>query len=238
LTQIWITTKWRTRCSRRHSLNSIGRPLISTPDGGPPVPADCAQGHSSLGGNADQLTSSIYQVTAARYLKVSTGDLNAYLVYLRSTSTLSTLTALRAAELEVEKQSWQKAMQQANIEIDAYAKSHFGDVNDAKLGEIVGDIDNDRNLSRTRFTLSLMSRGGPPNPAVLVQLARITLNLARDITGSDTAPSVPQIDVACLESAQRYIDQAIALDANRADALMISGHIAYLQRRFQQSTDL
>ena len=33
-------------------------------------------------------------------------------------------------------------------------------------------------------------------------------------------------------------DQAIALDAYRADALMISGHIAYLQRRFQQSTEL
>jgi tetratricopeptide (TPR) repeat protein len=145
---------------------------------------------------------------------------------------------LRAAELEVEKLSWKKAVQQANIEIDAYAKSHFADVNDAKLGEIVGDIDNGQNLPRARFTLSLMSRGGLPNPAVLVQLARVTLKLARDLTGSDNAPSVPQIDAASLESAQRYIDQAIALDANRADALMISGHIAYLQRRFPQSTEL
>jgi tetratricopeptide (TPR) repeat protein len=202
------------------------------------VQSDCAQTRSPPSGTADQLRSSIYQVAAARYLKVSAGDLNAYLVYLRSRDALTPLTALRAAELAVEKQSWQEAVQQANTAVDAYAKSHFGEVNDAKLGDTVRDIDNGQNLSRARFTLSLMSRGGPPNPAVLVQLARVTLKLAQDLTGSDNAPSVPQIDAASLESAQRYIDQAIALDANRADALMISGHIAYLQRRFQQSTEL
>lgn len=198
----------------------------------------CAQGLSPLDGKADQLTSSIARVAVARYLRVSAGDLNAYLVYLRSTDTLSTLTTLRTAELEVEKQSWQKAMQQVNIAIDTYAKSHFGGVNDAKLGEIVGDIDTGQNLPQARFTLSLMRRGGPPNAAVLVQSARVTLKLAQDLTGSDNAPSVPQIDASSLESAQRYIDEALALDANRADALMISGHIAYLQRRFQQSADL
>jgi tetratricopeptide (TPR) repeat protein len=199
--------------------------------------SDCAQGHSPLSGKADQLTSSISRVAAARYLKVSAGDLHAYLVYLRSTGTLSILTTLRAAELEVEKQSWQKAMQQANTTMDAYIRSHFSDVNDAKLGDIVRDIDNGRNLSRARFTLLLMSRSGP-NPAVLVQLARVTLKLAQDLTYSDNAPSVPQVDAASLGSAQRYIEQAMALDANRAETLMISGHIAYLQRRFQESAEL
>ena len=94
---------------------------------------DCAQTRSPLSGKTEQLTSSIYQVAAARYLKVSAGDLKAYLVYLQSTGTLATLTALRSAELEVERQSWQKVVQQASTAMNAYAKSHFSDVNDAKL---------------------------------------------------------------------------------------------------------
>jgi hypothetical protein len=200
--------------------------------------SDCALRHSPHDAKVDQLTSGIYQAAAARYLKVSAGDLNAYLVYLRSTDTLAALKALRAAELEVEKQSWQRAVQQASAAMDAYARAHFRGVDDAKLADTVRDIDNGLNLSRARFSLLLASRVGPPNPAVLVQLARVTLKMGQDLTSSDNAPSVPRIDAASLEKAQRYIDQAIALDATRADALMISGHIAYLQQRFQQSTEL
>jgi tetratricopeptide (TPR) repeat protein len=200
--------------------------------------SDCAQMRSPFSGKADQLTSRIYQVATARYLKVSAGDLKAYLVYLRSPGTLATLNVLRSAERQLEQQSWQRVVQQTRTAMNAYAKSHFADVNDAKLFDTVGDIDNGRNLSRARFTLLLMSRSDPPNPAVLVQLARVTLKLAHDLTGSDNAPSVPQIDAASLESAQRYIDKAIVLDPNRADALMIRGHIAYLQRRFKESIEL
>jgi hypothetical protein len=202
------------------------------------VGSDCSQKKSLLGEKADQFIRGITRIAADRYLRVSAGDLNAYLAYLRSNKALTTLTALRAAEAQIERDSWQKAAQQANTAVDVYARSHFSHVDDAMLGEIVTDIDNGRNLSRVRFTLSLMDRGGAANPAVLVQLARVTLKLAPDFTGSDNAPSVPQIDAASLERAQHYIDQAISLDANRADALMISGHIAYLQRRFQQSTEL
>jgi tetratricopeptide (TPR) repeat protein len=198
----------------------------------------CAQTRPPLSGKADQLTSRIYQVAAARYLKVSTGDLKAYLVYLRSTSTLATLTALRSAEVEVERQSWQTVVQQAATAMNAYAKSHFPDVNGAQLSNTVSDIDNGQNLSRARLTLLLMSRSGPPNPAVLVQLARVTLKLAPDLTTNDIEPSVPRIDATSLETAQRYVDRAIALDPSGADAVMIRGHISYLQWRFQESIQL
>jgi hypothetical protein len=200
--------------------------------------SDCAQTRSPLSGKTDQLTSRIHQIAAARYLKVSAGDLKAYLVYLQSPGTLATLTALRSAELQVEQQSWQKVVQQANTAFNTYAKVHFAKIDDAKIGETAHDIDDGRNLSRARFTLLLMSRAGPPKPALLLQLARVTLKLAQNLTTNDIEPSVPRIDPASLETAQRYADQTIALDPKRADAVMIRGHIAYLQWRFQESIEL
>ena len=56
-------------------------------------------------------------------------------------------------------------LQQTNIAMSSYAKAHFSGVNDAKLKDLVSDIDNGRNLSQSRFILLWMSRAGPPNPA-------------------------------------------------------------------------
>jgi tetratricopeptide (TPR) repeat protein len=201
----------------------------------PAEQSDCAKMRSSVSVNADQLTSRISQIAAASYSKVSAGDLQAYLTYLRSPGALAVLTSIRDAELQIEQQSWQKVLQQTNIAMSDYAKAHFSGVNDAKLKDLVSNIDDGRNLSQARFTLLWMSRGGPPNPAILVQLARVTLKLAPDRTSNDIEPSVPRIEPAGLETARRYVDQAIALDPKRADAVMIRGHISYLQWRFQES---
>jgi hypothetical protein len=121
-------------------------------------PSDCAQRRSPSGGIAVQLTSSVSQAAAARYLKVSRDDLNAYLVYLRSRDALAILTALRSAESEVEKRSWRNALQQANTVLDAYAKSHSGDLNDVRLAGIARDIDNGQNLSRARMTAPISTK--------------------------------------------------------------------------------
>jgi tetratricopeptide (TPR) repeat protein len=200
--------------------------------------SDCAERKTPSGNQADQLARSIRPIAAARLLKVSSGDLNAYLAYLRSTKALATMAALRAAEAQVERVSWKKAVEEANTAVDAYARSHFGHVDDAALREIDIDIDAGRNLPQDRFSLLLMARGSAPNPAVLLQLARVTLKLPQEYNEPTGPPSVPGIDKATLESARRYIELALSLDANRADAVMISGHIAYLQRRFQQSAEL
>jgi hypothetical protein len=204
----------------------------------PAEQSDCATKRSSVNGNSDQLIARISQIAAARYSKVSAGDLQAYLTYLRSPGVLAVLTSIRDAELQIEQQSWQKVLQQTNIAMSGYAKAHFSGVNDAKFKDLVSDIDNGRNLSQSRFILLWMSRAGPPNPAILLQLARVTLKLAPDRTSNDIEPSVPRIEAAGLETARRYVDQAIALDPKRADAVMILGQISYLQWRFQESIQL
>jgi len=204
----------------------------------PAEQSDCATKRSSVNGNSDQLIARISQIAAARYSKVSAGDLQAYLTYLRSPGVLAVLTSIRDAELQIEQQSWQKVLQQTNIAMSGYAKAHFSGVNDAELKDLVSDIDNGRNLSQSRFILLWMSRAGPPNPAILLQLARVTLKLAPDRTSNDIEPSVPRIEAAGLETARRYVDQAIALDPKRADAVMILGQISYLQWRFQESIQL
>jgi tetratricopeptide (TPR) repeat protein len=200
--------------------------------------SDCAQRKTSPGDQTDELHRKISAIAAARFSKVSSGDLNAYLAYLRSNKALATLAVLRVAEAQVERESWQKALLEANSAVNAYAGSHFSHVDEAALSAIVIDIDAGRNLSGDRLTLLLMARGSAPTPAVLLQLARVTLKLPQQFYEPADPPAIPVIDKATLESAQRYIEQALALDANRADAVMISGHIAYLQRRFQQSTEL
>ena len=206
--------------------------LLSNP--GSSSAPDCA----GINAKGEQLTAGIASLVAEKYLRVSTGDLNAYLTFLRSNKTLPTLAILRSAEVDIEERSWQGALRQASSAVDVYAKAHFGQGYDAALRDIVTDIDNGSNLSRARFNLELMNRLPPPSPAVLVQLARVTLKLAQDLTEFDNAPSVPRLDEKSLEVAQRYIDQSLSLDANRPETLMIAGHIAYLQRRFPQSIQL
>jgi tetratricopeptide (TPR) repeat protein len=199
---------------------------------------DCAQIKNTMSTHAASLTERIARIAAAKYSSVSSGDLGAYLAFLGSDNAFATLKVLRAANLQVEQDSWQRALQQADSAVAAYAKSHFSRVDAATLNAIIADIDNARNLPQARFNLRLLSRSAPPDARVFVQLARVTLKLARDVTDNDAAPSVPRLDGASLKAAQQYIDEALALDPHSADTLMIAGHIAYLQRQFQHSVEL
>ncbi len=199
---------------------------------------DCAQIKIRMISHAASLTQRIAHLAADKYSSVSSGDLSAYLAFLGSDKALATLKVLRAANLQVEQDSWQRALQQADSAVAVYAKSHFSRVDDAILHAIIADIDNARNLPQARFELRLLSRSAQPDARVFVQLARVTLKLAQHLTDNDAAPSVPRLDGASLKAAQQYIDRALALDPNSADVLMIAGHIAYLHQEFQHSVDL
>jgi len=60
------------------------------------------------------------------YSRIATGDLGAYLAYLRSASAQATLRALQTSLLTVEQKSWADALKQAADAIDIYARTTFG----------------------------------------------------------------------------------------------------------------
>jgi Tfp pilus assembly protein PilF len=103
---------------------------------------------------------------------------------------------------------------------------------------VIEVVDYARNLGRARITLELLRRAGPPDPAVLVQLARVTLMQASDLTDSDVPPSVPRLDQGSLQTAQRWLDAALALNTHRTETLMMLGYVAYLKGDFKQSLAL
>jgi hypothetical protein len=172
------------------------------------------------------------------YARVPSYDLTSYLTYLRSEATQSTLRVLRNSLLTVEQQSWDNAAKHSTIAIDTYARKAFGAKREPTLTQTTIDIDNGQDLSRARVTLDLMRRAAPEDPKVLVQSARLALKQAPDLTLADNAPSVPRIDLKSLQIAERWLDQALALDSQSADALMIRGHVAYLQFDFPRSVRL
>jgi hypothetical protein len=198
---------------------------------------DCAHLRNSTISQTPLATAQIARIAADKYSSVSSGDLSAYLAFLHSDDALATLIVLRAENQQVELDSWQRSVQQAQSAMALYA-THFRRADDAILNPIIADIDNAQNLAQDRFELQLLNRNAPPNARVLVQLARVTLKLARDLTGNDAAPSVPRLDGDSLAAAQQYVDKALALDPKSADALMIAGHIAYLRQDFERSVDL
>jgi len=199
---------------------------------------DCAQIKSTVSSHAASLTEQIAHIAADKYSSVSAGDLSAYLAFLAADGSVATLKVLRAATLQAEQDSWQRALQQADSAVAEYARARFSQVDPATLQAITTDIDDARNLPQARFELRLLNRGVQPDARVLVQLARVTLKLAQNLTEYDDAPSVPRLDRASLTAAQQYIDKALSLDPNSADGLMIAGHIAYLQMQFQHGVDL
>ena len=176
--------------------------------------------------------------TRDSYSRLPAGDLEAYSAYLRSASAGPTVAALRASLLKIEHDSWENALAQASAAITKYARMTFASTNDAALRQAAADIDAGQQLPRARMTLELIRRAAPSAPAVLVQLARVTLKQAPDLTASDNAPSVPRIDPVSLQLAQRWLDQALELDAGRAETLMLSGHVAYLKMDFKRSVEL
>jgi tetratricopeptide (TPR) repeat protein len=187
---------------------------------------------------ADEMSSNIVERMREGLSRVSSGDLQAYVAYLRTDNTTPTNADLRAALLSIEQRSWEKALVDESAVIDRYARAKYGSSTKETFGQLVADIDGSRHLSRDHLTLELMRRAGPPDPAVLVQLARVVLKQAPNLTDEDFPPSVPRIDAASLEDAQRLLDQALALDTHRAETLMMSGHVAYLKTDFKRSFEL
>lgn len=209
--------------------------LFSTVNIGP----DCHAGAAATNDvrNAE-FSRAITAATNNGYSRVSSGDLEAYLVYLQSDSAQSVVRALRGSLLVVARQSWDNAVKQAAKALDDYARGELGSKRAATLRELTANVDNGQNLPRARLMLNLLRRTGPPDPAVLVQLARVALDQASDLTSSDVAPSVPRPDPASLDTAQRWVDQALALERHRAETLLMSGHIAYFKLDFKRSVDL
>jgi hypothetical protein len=70
---------------------------------------DCAQIKNTMISHAASLTQRIARIAADKYSSVSSGDLSAYLAFLGSDNALATLKVLRAANLQVEQDSWHGA---------------------------------------------------------------------------------------------------------------------------------
>jgi tetratricopeptide (TPR) repeat protein len=174
----------------------------------------------------------------ARYSQLSGGDLQAYTAYLKSAGARATINALRTVLVAIEAQRWDGAMKQASLAIDRYARANFAATKDATLRLTMAELDQGRNLGRAHMTLDLIRRADPSDPAVLVQLARVTLMQAQNLTERETPASVPRLDPDSLRAAQDWVDRALKLDAHRADTLLMDGHVAYLEHDFKRSVDL
>ena len=122
--------------------------------------------------------------------------------------------------------------------IDHYAASVGGQAVEGNLERAKLQIDRGEGLTGARFMVLLLQRAAPADPAVLVQLARVTLKLAPDAAAYDIDPSVPNVDAADLKAAQEYLDKALAIAPGRAETLMLIGHLDYLRRNFSRSVDL
>lgn len=199
---------------------------------------ECPRDDSTDGEHDAPLLQLSAAATNDGYSRIPTGDMNAYLSYLRSESAQSTMRALHTSLLAVEQKSWANALKQAANAIDVYAEATYGSMHDAALRLTTADIDRGQNLSNARITLELMRRAVPSDPAILVQSARVVLKQGPDLTVYDGPPSVPRVDPNVLDSAQGLLDQALALDPRRAETLMLMGHVAYLKLQFQRSVDL
>jgi tetratricopeptide (TPR) repeat protein len=200
--------------------------------------ADCAHQDAASDVGTAQMAQYVETKLQEQYLRTGPGDLDAYIAYLSSSSGDSAGAQIRAASSGVLRQAWQNALREAADAIDHYARAMAGSSRQATLRQTVDDIDESRNLRRADFVLQLLRRAGPPDPQVLVQLARVTLKRAANLTSNDIAPSVPQIDPTSLQAAERLLDQALTLDPQRAETLMLRGHVAYLKRQYRHSVEL
>ena len=170
--------------------------------------------------------------------RVPLPDLNAYLNFLRVDQMSKGEIALQLALVELERHAWQDAVSQIRAAINHYAASVSGPAFKQNLEETTLQLDRAEGLTSARFTLLLLQRAAPSDPAVLVQLARVTLALVPDAAAYDIDPSVPSVDAAALKEAQGYLDKALAIAPERAETLMLLGHLAYLQREFSRGIEL
>jgi len=170
--------------------------------------------------------------------RVSLPDLNAYLDFLRVDQMSKGEVALQSALVELERQAWQDVVAQIQTAINHYAASVGGPAFKGNLEGATLQIDRGEGLTGARFMLLLLQRAAPSDPAVLAQLARVTLKLAPDAAAYDIDPSVPSVDAAGLKVAQGYLDKALGIAPERAETLMLLGHLAYLQRDFSRSIEL
>ena len=170
--------------------------------------------------------------------RVPLPDLNAYLDFLHVEQMSKGEVVLQFALVELEQHAWRDAVSQVQAAINHYAASLGGPALKQNLEETTLQIDRAEDLTGARFMLLLLQRAAPADPAVLVQLARVTLKLAPDAAAYDIDPSVPSIDAAALKEAQGYLDKALAIAPERAETLMLLGHLAYLQREFSRSIEL
>jgi tetratricopeptide (TPR) repeat protein len=198
----------------------------------------CAQDHASRVPAEGKLTQFVQAAVLDQYLRVTGGDIDAYLTYLSSSGQDSAIALTRDLTTKVVSRAWDSALRDASEAIEHYSRVIAGESRQPTLQQTIADIDGGRNLGRADFVLRLMQREGPADPEVLVQLARVTLKRAHDRTSNDVAPSVPQIDPGSLQAAEQLLEQARGLDPRRGEAWMLSGQIAYLKRNFPHALEL
>ena len=172
-----------------------------------------------------------------QYSSVSVGDLDAYITFRGKSGSRSAEEQIRITTARVLSHAWSSAMKDAAAVLDDYSHLIAGKLRQPTLEQTMIDVDGGRNLGRADFLLRLMQREGPPDPEVLVQLARVTLKRAPDHTINDGPPSVPQIDAQSLRVAEQLLDDARRLDSTRGDAWMLAGHVYYLKQDFQHALE-
>lgn len=190
------------------------------------------------GSDNGKTAGTVTTVLGAAYAGVSSGDLAAFRAYADTGYQKSAVRILRESLPALLSQRWTLAQTQSAAQISDFAHTMAKADRAKALQAAVADIDEGQNLSRARILLYLLLRSEPQDPAVLVQLARVTLEQAPNMTVYDLDPSVPQLDPVELATAGKWLDEALALDANRAETLMLMGHVAYLQGDFPRSVRL
>ena len=180
-----------------------------------------------------EVAQSVEDAVREQYLQTSTGDLDAYLAYLSSSSALS---QIRVSTAEVISRSWDKALKEASEAIEHYAQAVSGASRKSTLEQTMADIDSGRNLGQAEFILRLIRQVSPPDPEVLLQLASVTIK-ANDLTDVDVPPSVPEIERGSLRIAGQLVEQARMLDPKRAETLLLAGYVAYLKHDYQQALE-
>jgi tetratricopeptide (TPR) repeat protein len=191
---------------------------------------DCSTQQPTV--NSEPIESSLQSA----YARLPAADLKTYLTYLKSGGGAAVVDTLRAAVLEVEKNHASHVLDAVTDATREYLRTRVGDPEQA-LRTIVAAVDAGQDLEQTRVALQLLRRVDPQNPAVPVELARVALKLAP--ASREYFPATPpRVDPHGLEEAQHWLDIAHALDPQRADTLVLEGHLAYLQEHYDRSVEI
>jgi hypothetical protein len=178
-------------------------------------------------------------VVLRQYSRLSDADLAAFRAYLKLPGAREATATLSEAYLRIRAARHVEARRGIDDQLARFARDRIGgDVDsDAVLLKVTALVDEGRSLDEAKFMLHLLRTLRPRDPRVFVELTRVALKQGRWIA-VHTPGRPPQLDPATLEDAQSWMDRAIALKSDRADTLVLAGHLAYLKSEFAKSLTL